>query len=160
MSSAVSETLIAAGRRYNNGVGVLSLLTGQQDDTLQLVVEKYAEHLATIGYQDGHAGFNARLRYLMRQLPEFTNFQEITTESWPDKNSEDEGAFEAWNSWRQSPGHWSVANGECAIWGYAMAYCRRNRRWFPVGICADRRGYGGPDSEKQTGRAVGVFIKQ
>ncbi len=136
---------------------MLSLLTGQRDDTLQLVVERYAEHLANIGYQDGHAGFKGRYQYLCRQLPDFTNFQEITTESWPDKNSEDEAAFEAWNSWRQSPGHWSVANGECALYGYAMSYCRRNRKWFPVGICADRRGYAGPEAPQQTGRFLGVF---
>lgn len=153
----VSQSLIAAGQCWDNGVGVRSLITGRQDDTLQAMVEKYAEHLAAIGYQDGHAGFNRRYQTLMRQLPEFTNFQEITTESWPDKNSEEEGAFEAWNSWSQSPGHWSVANGECALWGYSMAFCRRNSKWFAVGICADQRGH---DAPQQTGRFLGLMPKR
>lgn len=138
VAGGMDSLLIAEGRR----IGVRSIATGEQDPIIQEMVERYADHLASIGYQDGHRGFEHRYQELCRKLPGYSNFQEITTESWPDKSSEEEGAFEAWNSWRQSPGHWSVANGECALWGYAMSFCQRNTTWYAVGICADRRGSG------------------
>ena len=38
---------------------------------------------------------------------------------WPGQNVND-AAYEMYNSWRKSPGHWSAVNGPCRYYGYAM----------------------------------------
>jgi hypothetical protein len=159
---SVSLSIIAAGRtfEYRGRVGVRSILSGTQDETLQAMAERHADYQARVGRQ-GHQNWNRRFQELVRALPGYTNIQEIAAESWPDKSGEDEAAWEMFNSWRQSPGHWSVANGECAIWGYAMAFCQRKTTWYAAGCCADRRGWGAVPGElaKQTGRCLGVLPK-
>lgn len=132
-----ADSLIDAGRRWNNGKGVLSLVTGKQDPILQAAAEAHARYQAARGVQ-GHQQWDRRFRELNRALPGYTNIREIAAESWPGE-SEQRAAWEMFNSWRQSPGHWRSANGRCAIWGYSMAYSPRKRTWYACGILADRR---------------------
>lgn len=115
---------------------MLSLLTGQPDDTLQLAAEKHAEYQASVCEQ-GHQRWGLRRSVLRRALPEFTWIEEVANESWPGQD-ELAAAEEMFKSWRKSAGHWSYVNGECDIYGYAMAL-GRNRVWYACGIFG-RRG--------------------
>jgi hypothetical protein len=117
--------LIQAGR----WLGVTSLLTGQWHEVFQSEVNRYARHLARINRQDGHAGFQLRFNRLNKLTDLY--IAEVTAESWPDQNDID-AAYEMFNAWKQSPGHWSVVDHECVFYGYAMA--RGRDTWYAVGI--------------------------
>lgn len=125
--------LISAGRR----LGVRSILTGEQDPVLQAETEAHAANMASLG-RGGHQRWEQRSDQIARALPKFSNFREVAAESYPNRD-ERQGAEDAFDGWRGSRGHWRSVNGQCAAWGYAMAYSNRTRRWYACGIFADRR---------------------
>lgn len=127
--NADSQLVIDAGRR----IGVASLATGKLDQTLQAAAESHAAYMARVCVQ-GHQFWDERCQQLVQRMPHCRGFQEIAAESW-DRNTREESGPEMFNSWRQSPGHWSVANGRCDLWGYAMAK-GRNGIWYGCGIVA------------------------
>lgn len=127
MSLTPNQLLIQVGRRR----GVLSIKTGVWNATLQSMAQRHAKYQARVQKQ-GHQNFDERYQELVRALPGYKGFQEIANESWPGQNQED-AAEEMYISWRKSPGHWSVCNGKCAIWGYAMSR-GANGIWYAAGL--------------------------
>lgn len=125
--------IIQQGRRWQ----ILSLRTGRQHPVLQRLAERHAAEMARQGYQS-HQGYEARFSELYRQLPDCHDFAEVVNESWAGQR-EQTAAWEMFNSWQQSPGHWSQVHGRCAFWGYAMAYCQRNQTWYACGLFAQQR---------------------
>jgi hypothetical protein len=121
-----ADMVIAAGRRIN----VLSLATGKQHPILQAAAEAHARYQAE-RCEQGHQHWDDRVKELYRLMPECHEFAEVCAESWPENNRE-EAAGEMYNSWRQSPGHWSAVNGRCDFWGYAMAI-GSNGVWYATG---------------------------
>lgn len=119
------------------GVGVLSLVTGDQNDILQEMAQRHADYQARVGRQ-GHQNWDSRKRELMRELPQFSSIEEVANESWPGQD-EREAAEEMFKSWRKSSGHWGYVNGRCDAWGYAMAYSQQKRTWYACGLFGDRR---------------------
>lgn len=129
----MENELISAGRR----LGVRSILTGEQDPILQVAAEAHAATMAAQG-RGGHQRWDQRSAEIARALPKFSGFREVAAESYPGRD-ERQGADDALDGWRGSRGHWRSVNGVCAIYGYAMAYSSRTRRWYACGIFADRR---------------------
>lgn len=130
--SSDSKLIIEAGKE----MGVQSIKSGRYDQTLQDEAEQYAKQMAEICRQDGHGGWDRRMNRLIKKLPQYS-YQEITAESWSWQDNK-ASAPEMFKCWRQSPGHWSVANGNCAVYGYAMAR-GRNNIYYGVGIVGKRR---------------------
>lgn len=128
-----SAYILQAGRRLK----VLSIATGERHSKLQAAAERHATYQARLGVQ-GHQHWDQRFRALAAAMPECSGFREICAESWPGQ-SVAAAAEEMFNSWKQSPGHWTTANGSCTFWGYAMAYGGRKRTWYACGVLADLR---------------------
>lgn len=127
-----SKLLIEAGKN----LGVQSVKTGKYNDVVQEEAQQYADYMARICRQDGHGGWNNRMNRLIRRFPGH-RFQEITAESWSWQDNKT-SSFEMYKCWRQSSGHWFVANGRADIYGYAM--CKgRNKVFYGVGIIGRRR---------------------
>jgi len=124
--------VIEAGTAIN----VRSITTGTNDPVLQLYAQQHADRQARQCRQ-GHQQWDRRYRELAIRLPLHADFTEIAAESWPWQTRE-QSAPEMFTCWRHSPGHWRVANGSCAIYGYAMAR-GRNGIWYGCGITAQRR---------------------
>ncbi len=138
MALTDNQLVMMAGRKYRHkgGVGVKSLRTGQWNRVLQAAAQEHAAYQARVQVQE-HQGWSRRVIEIANKLPEYKGFAEICAESWPE-NSRDEAATELFYSWERSPGHWSVANGRCDIWGYAMAK-GRNGIWYGCGIVGFER---------------------
>jgi len=130
--TAANQVLIQTGRALR----VQSIVTGQPHPLLQKAAEEHAAYQARVGVQ-GHQGWNQRVQYLMRALPDCHEFREVANESWPGQDVT-AAASEMYHSWRQSPGHWSAVNGRCGYYGYAMVL-GRNNVWYACGIFTDRR---------------------
>lgn len=127
-----NNELIQTGKRLQ----VRSLMTGRQHYILQRAAEEHAAHQAFIGIQ-GHQYWGTRVMLLQAQMPNCGNFREVANESWPGQN-QTAAAKEMYKSWRQSHGHWSVVNGRCSYWGYAMVL-GGNGTWYACGICCDTK---------------------
>lgn len=97
---------------------------------------RHARYMAKHQWQQ-HQHWDARYAELVRTTPEYRGFVEIVAQSWPWNNRE-QAAAEMFNSWRQSPGHWRVANGICDAYGYSMAV-GTNGIWYGAGITARKR---------------------
>lgn len=123
----VPSPIVQAGK----SMGVASIRTGRSHPVLCGLAEFNAKAMAARGYQGNHPGWDARCEYARQHAGSY-EYSEITAESWPGQN-ETQSATEILNSWRQSPGHWSVANGRCKIYGFGMAR-GRNGIYFGVGI--------------------------
>ena len=127
-----SKLMIDAAKK----VPVKSVTTGEYHEKLQEIAQEYAEQMAAQCRQDGHAGWDRRTSRLRSRLPQYT-YQEITAESWSWQDNR-ASSHEMFHCWRQSPGHWSVANGPANVYGYAMAR-GRNKIFYGVGIIGRRR---------------------
>jgi hypothetical protein len=101
---------------------------------LQMMAQQHAEYQAIKATQ-GHQLWDERVKDLYVALPKYGEFTEVCAESWPDQTIED-AAAEMYNSWRQSPGHWSAVTGANAGWGAAMAFCARRRVWYACAVFA------------------------
>ena len=121
---------------HEQQIGVESLRTGRQHATLQRAAEAQAAYQARVGEQ-GHQNWKQRVKVLMRQMPQCSEFREACNESWPDQNVKD-AALEMYKSWKESPGHWSAVNGPCTFYGYAMVR-GSNGVWYACGIFCDAR---------------------
>ena len=118
-------------------IGVKSLTTGTNHPVLQQAAELHAAYQADIGVQ-GHQNWQRRTDTLRTLLSECNEFKECCAESW-DWNTMEQAAPEMFNSWRQSPGHWSAIDGECSFYGYAMALNERKNIWYACAIFANLR---------------------
>jgi hypothetical protein len=125
---APKNLMVEAGQR----LGVASIRTGRRDPLLERLAQGYANYMAARNAQGFHEGWSERYATATEALRDYSAFREISAESWPWQN-EVQSATEMFTSWRQSPGHWSVANGPCRIYGYAMAR-GRNGTFYGVGI--------------------------
>lgn len=125
--------LIEAGKK----LGVKSIETGQFSDTLQVFAADHALYQAQVGKQ-GHQLWDSRVKAIASQMPECSEFKEVCAQSW-DWNTMEEAAPEMFNSWRQSPGHWSAVNGRCSFYGYAMALNQKQNVWYATGLFATLR---------------------
>lgn len=128
-----NRLLIDAGR----AIGVRSILSGTQHDILQVLASTHAGYQAQVGKQ-GHQGWDSRYKTLAYAMPECSEFKEVCAQSW-DWNTMQEAAPEMFNSWRQSPGHWSAVNGRCSFWAYAMSLNEKQNIWYACGIFANLR---------------------
>lgn len=129
----ITNTLIEVGIQ----IGARSLEAGVQSETLQEMAQSHAEYMAVKG-RGGHQGWGERFAELNKSLPEYHGFREIAAESFPGSDEVD-GAHDCWDGWEESRGHWKIANGSCAIWGYAMAYSERTKRWYACGIMGNEK---------------------
>ena len=122
--------LIDAGKK----LGVKSIATGSHSQILQGMAEEHAAYQAYLGKQ-GHQRWDERSEVLRKLMPECSEFKEVCAQSW-DWNSMEEAAPEMYNSWRQSPGHWSAVNGRCDFWAYAMSFNGNQNLWYATGLFA------------------------
>lgn len=123
-----NQLLVAAGLK----ISVKSLKTGKIHSVLQKAAQFHADYQARRGVQ-GHQNWNSRVKDLYKDVPECGEFKECCAESW-DWNTREQAAPEMFNSWRQSPGHWSAINGRCDFWGYAMALNKKQNIWYACAI--------------------------
>ena len=121
--------LVAAGQQLD-----VACLRSVNVLALQTMAQRHAAYQAAKGVQ-GHQLWDDRVKELYAALPKYGEFAEVCAESWPDQTVED-AAVEMFNSWRQSPGHWSAVTSVNAGWGGAMAYCSRRRVWYATMIFA------------------------
>jgi hypothetical protein len=121
--------LVAAGLKLD-----VACLQSANLLALQMMAQQHAEYQAIKATQ-GHQLWDERVKDLYVALPKYGEFAEICAESWPDQ-SVDDAAAEMYNSWRQSPGHWSAVTSTNAGWGAAMAFCSRRRVWYACMIFA------------------------
>lgn len=106
-------------------------LQGTQEVLLQLAAEGHSKHMAYLGVQ-GHQGWEQRYKALIASTG-YRELKEICAESWPGQNELD-AAGEMYNSWRQSPGHWSAVQTPFRFWGIAMTYNEKKEIWYACGI--------------------------
>jgi len=125
-----TELLIEAGRR----VGILSITQAKPDPLLMTLALEHAQYMADVRVQ-GHQDFNKRADKVMAQWPG-AEVEEIANESWPNATAES-AAVEAYDSWRQSPGHWKSCNSAHTFMGYAMVLSPKNRTYYSCGLFAN-----------------------
>ena len=103
---------------------------------LENIAVEFADWMAKHRGQGAHHGFQKRYD----QIKEETGMgaTEITAESWiwQEDCNQDELWEEAVKCWKQSPGHWRVANKVHKAVGSAMKK-GRNGIWYFVAIVAD-----------------------
>lgn len=116
---------------------VRSLTTGANNPILQQAAELHAAYQANLGRQ-GHFEWQRRSDQLSELLPNCNEFKEVCAESW-DWNTLEQAAPEMFNSWKQSPGHWSAIQSTCSFYGAAMALNERQNVWYACMIFANLR---------------------
>ncbi len=83
--------------------------------------------------QQGHHNWERRWRQLTATSG-YPTIVEICAESWPEQRDADDEALwtEAFNCWRQSPGHWKVASGRWDAYGRARAQGSNGVWYFAI----------------------------
>jgi len=120
-------TLIRIGQQKR----VQSIITGQRHRDVQRIAERHADYQAHTQLLS-HQGWNQRVAELRRRVPEVREWGEVVGASWIGQNM-DEAAYEMYRIWRTSSDQWSIVNGQCDYYGYAM---RRGDDdvWYACGI--------------------------
>lgn len=127
-----NQVLVKVGREKD----VLSL-HGKPHKVIQRFTQQHANYQAKY-LTAGHQFWAARREKLIRAAPDATDFVEVCVASWDWNTTPRPAAIDIFDSWRQSPGHWSVVNGRYHFWSYAMAQ-GSDGRWFACGIMAKRK---------------------
>jgi hypothetical protein len=123
--------LIKAGR----DLGALSFRTGEINSILQQAAQGQAAFQAEYAAM-GHQRWRSRAQQLAELLPEYTGFREVCAYTGWDMPKAAENVF---GSWRSSPAHWVWVNGQCDIFGYAIARSGQTKLWYACAIFADRK---------------------
>lgn len=105
-------------------------------EVLMQLAQAHAEHMARVQVQ-GHQGFDCRYRAAI-EATGCRRVAEICAETWPEQCNASADAIwgEYVNSWRQSPGHWSVARARHRLVGAGTAR-GTNGVWYGCVIVAD-----------------------
>jgi len=124
------------------GEGVLPKSLGKVLETpkhrILCIAAKEAADLQAQKNKQGHWDWNNRRLQLVTSSG-YSTIEEICAESWPNQRDADDEALwtEAFDSWRQSPGHWSVANRTWRAYGRAKSQ-GSNGVWYFVIIVGSR----------------------
>lgn len=132
MIETPNQILIRMGQKK----GVLSL-KGKPHRIIQAYADHHARYQAD-RLTAGHQNWARRRALLIKAAPDATEFVEVCVASWSWNIDREPAASDIFESWRQSPGHWSVVNGRYDFWSYAMAQ-GSDGRWFAAGIMAQRK---------------------
>lgn len=127
-----NQVLVRVGREKD----VLSL-HGKPHKVIQRFAQQHADYQAR-RLTSGHQLWAARLKRLELAAPDARGFTEVAVASWDWNTLPRPAAIDIFDSWRRSPGHWSVVNGRYAFWAYAMTQ-GLDGRWFACGIMARKK---------------------
>lgn len=128
-----NQLLVKVGREKR----VLSL-KGKPHAIIQAACQRHADYQAR-RLTAGHQGWDGRLAWLNRMASnDARGFVEVCVASWEWNTKPRPAAVDIFDSWRQSPGHWSVVNGRYEFWSYAMTQ-GKDGRWFACGIMAYKK---------------------
>lgn len=126
-----NQVLVRVGRDK----GVLSL-KGKPHRIIQAIAQHHADYQARL-LKSGHQNWRRRREQLIKAAPDARGFTEVCVASWEWNTRPEPAAIDIFDSWKASPGHWSVVNGRYQFWAYAMSQ-GSDGRWFACGIMAKR----------------------
>lgn len=112
------------------------VLESDRNVAISRIAQGHADYQAKVGVQ-GHQGFDQRRMWLISTVGPGA-YAEICAESWDRQanDSPEELWTEMFTSWRQSPGHWSVASRKHSEYGSGMAKSKRGI-WYATIITRD-----------------------
>ena len=129
---AVYQAALAeVGRTYEGA----NVGWSQPHSLLEELAQQHSDEMAKRELQD-HSGFQQRFDKIHRNLGLVA--AEICAESWDWQRNDtpEQLATDAFLSWSQSPGHWSVASKKHRYAGYGMAK-GKNGIWYATILVCD-----------------------
>ncbi len=119
-----------------------SLMHGKYHPVLQTLAQRHSIAQAARNFHGptyaatAHSGWGERQIELVSRAPECANFGEVC--AWAGYPNAEQAAKAIFASWKSSPAHWVMVNGNYDYWGYGM-HQSRTGVWYATGIVAVKR---------------------